>query len=193
MPPVIKFQPPTAAIPEFAKLKKTESLTFQGAPLFYRVDGFNGVFHCGDQEVGTSLYLHLLDWRWDEATRWRGERQYWIDILFVDEDRNVSLLCLKKDAAQRFNAWIKGLNSHPEFDIDPRSVWLRLAMTEREVEFDDMDTNGDTFVSSSKYWVAIPDQWGFVEEQAFHAAKEWHDSYMGKLWIIPGENVSHRK
>jgi hypothetical protein len=184
----IKFLPPIST-PDFAKLQKTDQkLIFDGAPLFYRTNGSNGTFACGEQEIGQTLYMQLLDWRWTDATRWKGDRQWWIDILFVDNERNVSLLCLKKDSAQRFNAWIKGLKSAEEFDVNPRSIWIRMEMQSRQVEVADNPI--------STYYVPVPEQWSFVSEQNFAAAEDWFHQqfhYSNDIWIVPGENIVHQR
>lgn len=102
--------PPPYAIAEKSDLK----IGWDGAPLLCRANGKTGKFVIGTREVNAAIWMQLLDWRYIEESRWGGVVEWWLDILFLDSDRQVCLMPLRHNAATRMELGSKGCNlTHP--------------------------------------------------------------------------------
>jgi hypothetical protein len=170
-------------IPPYAKLQKNNNgIIWDGAPLFYRSNGATGNFINGCIEYGSTLYLQPIQWRWVNAARWSRKTQYWLDLLFIDKDQRVSIICFANNAAQAIAAWLKGLQSQPEYDLDPKAVWLQLellpqvALVEGENEI---------------FYVPEIKNWDWVDAEQYQLVSNWHCQHQPDLnescWLLPGD------
>jgi hypothetical protein len=176
-----KFDP-QGKIPPYAIAPKSElAIGWDGAPLLCRVNGKIGTCTIGTRDAGSAIYMHLLEYRWISEARWGGETEYWLDILFLDVDRQVCLLPLRSNAATRFGAWLKGLQSNPKHDYIANAVWARIEMLPTTVAVFE--------VESTIYLPEIVDS-GWVGGDLFSAASRWLERFdpdiNANCWIIPG-------
>jgi hypothetical protein len=174
---------PIGKIPPFAIADKSRStINWDGAPLLYRANGKLGTFSAGTRDAGTAIYMHLLDWSWKEEARFGGDFEWWLDVLFINIDRQVSLLPLRSNAATRFGGWLKGLQDDPIKDYITNSVWLRLEMLPEQVE-----------VNETEQLIYLPEiiDYGWVAADDYDASSRWLEQFNPdgnpNCWIIPGE------
>lgn len=161
--------------PDFAKTEKVSTLIWDGAPLQYRFSGRDGLFYTA-QSTTSKLEMQILDWRWVEESRFRGELQYWLDVLFVDADGVVSVLPLKKHSAEAMSAFFKGLSRPDDFDIAPHSILLKLSPSLIESQ------------TYEDYWVSNNFDWCWIDSQRFGDAANWLVHEMpANPWIVTGE------
>lgn len=88
-------------IPDFAKAapRKEEWPIYEGIPRQYLFDGGEGLFKCAEDWIGEYISIHPFDYQFAPVRRWGRLRQSWLDLLFVDKEGFVSILCLKKASA----------------------------------------------------------------------------------------------
>jgi hypothetical protein len=175
---------PRGQVPPYAIAEKSDlAIGWDGAPLLYRSNGKTGKFAIGSHEATEpAIYIHLLDWRWIEEIRWDCEAEHWLDVLFLNGDQQVSLLPLRSNAATRFSAWLKGLQSDPRQDYIAHSVWLRLELLTTAV-----------VVNGQEESIFLPEviDFGWVDGARFDAASRWLERFdpdvNANCWIIPGD------
>ncbi|NCJ05181.1 hypothetical protein GS597_01330 [Synechococcales cyanobacterium C] len=85
--------------PDYAVGVAQTGAVWNGVPLPYRFDGEVGQFYCGSVEVGDSVWIQAIQWRWASGERWSRPNQSWFDVAFLDSENLVSILSLKKDSA----------------------------------------------------------------------------------------------
>jgi hypothetical protein len=175
---------PRGQVPPYAIAEKSDlAIGWDGAPLLYRANGKTGRFAIGSYEAAeAAIYIHLLDWRWIEESRWGGEVEHWLDVLFLNGEQQVSLLPLRSNAATRFSAWLKGLQSNPRQDYIAHSVWLRMELLTATVVVNDREES-----------IFLPEviDFGWVDGARFDAASRWLERFdpdvNANCWIIPGD------
>jgi hypothetical protein len=177
-----KFKP-TGQVPPYAVAPKSDlAIGWDGAPLLVRANGKTGKFVIGTREVNAAIYMQLLDWRYVEESRWGGVVEWWLDILFLDSDRQVCLTPLRHNAASRMGAWLKGLQSDPLRDYIAHAVWLRMELLLAKAEVGDRE---ETFF--------LPEiiDFGWVDAAECETAGRWLDRFVPDenihCWILPGD------
>lgn len=177
-----RFHPVSPAPPYAIAEKSDLAIGWDGAPLLCRANGKTGKFVIGTREVNAAIYMHLLDWRYIEESRWGGVVEYWLDILFLDSDRQVCLMPLRGNAATRFGAWLKGLQGDRAVDYIAHAVWLRLEMLIEKAEVDNQD---ETFF--------LPEiiDFGWVGAEEWQKAERWLERFCpdenALCWMLPGD------
>ncbi len=162
-------------VPDFAKNEKKSKLIWDGAPLRYRFNAVDGIFYCGDQ-IFASLQMQILLWRWDEGARHRYENQFWLDLLFVDKDSVVSLLCLNKGRAESIAAFLKLLQRPDDFAIKPHAV--KVVLQSHLVQS-----------LSGSYYSMVPASWEWVTRSEFDEAEAFLTKGLPRdPWVLTGEN-----
>jgi hypothetical protein len=170
-------------IPPYAKLQKNSNgIVWDGAPLFYRSNGETGNFVSAGIEHTPTLYLQPIQWRWVNAERWGRKPQYWLDLLFIDGAQRISIICFANNAAQRIAAWLKGLQSQAEYDVDSKAVWLQLEMLVQTAE-----VGGE----EETYYVPEVKTWDWVDSVQYQLAVSWCSQHLPDLnddcWLLPGD------
>jgi hypothetical protein len=173
---------PTGKVPPWATApKKDAEINWDGAPLLYRANGKTGLFSVAGRDSGSKIFMHLLDYRWAQQARWGGEAEAWLDILFVNAERDVSILPLRSNAASRMAGWLKGLQSNPKNDYLPYAVWLSLEMLPTSVVVDEQEQSIYLPEVVGSDWVSITD---------FQAANDWIETFRpddnDDCWQMPG-------
>lgn len=173
---------PTGKIPPYAIVGKKEAeANFDGAPLFYRANGKSGLFTAATRDSGSKIFMHLLDYHWIHQARWGGEAEAWLDILFLNADRDVSILPLRSNAASRMAGWLKGLQSNPKHDYVTHAIWITLEMLPASVVVDEQEQS-----------IYLPEvvQSDWADGAAFGAAQEWINAFDPEnnddCWQMPG-------
>lgn len=174
---------PRGQVPPYAVAVKSDlSIGWDGSPLLYRANGKTGRFLIGSRESFTAdIYMHLLDWRWSNESRWGGDSEYWLDVLFLNSDRQVSLLPLRSNAATRFGSWLKGFQSDPNRDYIGHAVWLRMELLAAAVVVNECEES-----------IFLPEviDYGWETDARFDAASRWLERFdpdaNANCWIIPG-------
>lgn len=173
---------PTGKIPGWAIVQKKDAeVNFDGAPLFYRANGKTGLITAATRDSGSKIFMHLLDYRWTHQARWGGEAEAWLDILFLNADRDVSILPLRSNAASRMAGWLKGLQNDPKHDYLAHAIWISLEMLPTSVVVDEQEQS-----------IYLPEvvQSDWVDATAFGNAQAWINTFQPEdnddCWILPG-------
>jgi hypothetical protein len=170
-------------VPPYAIADKSElAIGWDGAPLLCRANGKSGKFVIGTREVNAAIYMHLLDWRYVEESRWGGVVEYWLDILFLDGDRQVSVMPLRHNAATRLGAWLKGLQADPLRDYIAHAVWLKLELLAASAEVNDQE---------EIFFLPEIIDFGWVNAAECDTASRWLDRFCpdenAHCWILLGD------
>jgi hypothetical protein len=173
---------PTGKIPPWAIVEKNRAeISWGGAPLFCRANGKTGLFSVAGKDSGPKIFMHLLDHRWSHQARWGGTTENWLDILFLDSDRTVSIMPLRSNAASRMAGWLSGLQSNPLCDYLPHAIWISLEMLPNPVIVDGVEES-----------IYLPEvvQFDWMGADEFQAAAAWlalnQPSENDDCWIMPG-------
>jgi hypothetical protein len=173
---------PTGKIPPWAIVEKAKTeVNWEGVPLFCRANGKTGLFSVATRESGSKIFMHLLDYRWSDQARWGYEAENWLDILFLDSDRNVSIMPLRSNAASRMAGWLSGLQSNPLNDYLACAVWISLEMLPSPV-----------IVNGVEEIIYLPEvvHSDWVDADEFRVAAAWLSEFQPDVnddcWRLPG-------
>jgi hypothetical protein len=167
-------------IPEFAQIEKKAIAYDPNLIVQYRFNGNDGMFYCGDRTFET-LEMRPFYIRSSLEERWGRARQLWMDIAFLDDDNDICMISLKKDAITEISI---GLAELERAGVNYQAVRMILHSEPRQVDV------VDAFNRKKRehfFSVGIFDH-HFVTEAQFNDLQEFLTSINGRFrWNLLGE------
>jgi hypothetical protein len=164
--------------PEYAKSSDFSIFAFDGAPMPYTFSATKGKFFSpGDIDGQEILIMQILEWRWIKDSRYGRPPEYYLDVLFINQQSTISVVSFKRQPAKFISVILKSFSGEIN-NIYPYAVLLSVGCTQHQL---------GTPLQEKIFYLPDRCEWTWVDKVAFSDAAAWLEECRPQNpWILMG-------